>query len=51
MLFIFIVGIFILEELRKKAWSKGTIPGGRPKEETYLLFKKKKAFDFYSSST
>jgi len=25
-------------------------PGGRPKEETYLSFKKKKAFGFYGSS-
>jgi hypothetical protein len=39
MLFVFMVGIFILEELRKRAWGNRTISGGRPKEETYLSFK------------
>jgi len=31
LLLIFMVGIFILEELRKRAWGTGTISGGRSK--------------------
>ena len=44
MLFIFMVGIFILEELRKKAWSKGTVSGKRSKTKTSLSLKKTEAF-------
>jgi hypothetical protein len=30
LLLIFMLGIFILEELRKRAWGNGTISGGDP---------------------
>jgi len=33
LLLIFMLGIFILEELRKRAWGNGTISGGRSKSQ------------------
>ena len=37
LLLIFMVGIFILEELRKRAWGNGTISGGRSKSQSNRL--------------